>query len=169
MLGVASAEGLVLLEFADRPMLATQLKRLARALGAPIEAGTTPHLVRVRRELREWFAGRRRRFDTPLVVPGTPFQQAAWAALQRIPYGETVSYETQARVLGRPTAVRAVGGANGDNRLAIVIPCHRVRRADGTLGGYGGGVWRKQRLLELERAVSRRGTRRAGSPGSPVR
>ncbi len=170
MLGVAAPDGLVLLEFADRPMLGTELRRLTRSFRAPVEPGSHPHLTAVRRELKEWFAGRRRRFETPLLVRGTPFQQAAWAALQRIPYGETVAYETQARVLGRPKAVRAVGTANGDNPIAIVIPCHRVRRTDGTLGGYGGGLWRKQRLLDIERAgVSRRETRRAGSPGIPAR
>lgn len=150
MLGVASDDGLVLLEFADRPMLATQLTRIGRLFTAPIEPGTNAHLASVQRELDEWFAGHRRRFETPVVTRGTPFQESAWRALLGIPYGETVSYQAQASVLGKPGAGRAVGRANGDNRLAIVIPCHRVRRAEGTLGGYGGGVWRKRMLLDLE-------------------
>lgn len=155
MLGIAAPDGLVLLEFADRPMLATQLERVSRQFRARIEPGRSEHLTRVQRELKEWFAGRRRRFETPLLTTGTDFQQAAWRALTEIPYGETVSYQAQATVLGKPGAGRAVGRANGDNRLAIVIPCHRVRRAEGTLGGYGGGVWRKRKLLDLELTAAR--------------
>ena len=86
----------------------------------------------------------------PIVIAGTSFQEQVWAALRRIPYGETVSYEALARALDKPGAQRTVGRANGDNRLAILVPCHRVIRHDGQLSGYGGGVWRKKRLLELE-------------------
>jgi O-6-methylguanine DNA methyltransferase len=101
------------------------------------------------------------------VLPGTPFQTAVWARLRAIPYGETRSYEEQARAIGRPGAQRAVGRANGDNRLAIVVPCHRVVRADGALCGYGGGLWRKRRLLEHERATLE-SLQRAGGKGPSI-
>jgi AraC family transcriptional regulator of adaptative response/methylated-DNA-[protein]-cysteine methyltransferase len=153
MVAVAAADGLCLLEFADRPMLAAQLRRLRRVFRAPIVAGRSPHLEQVERELAGYFAGSLREFTTPLVLPGTPFQTAHWARLRAIPYGETTSYESHARALGRPGAQRAVGRANGDNPIAIVVPCHRVLRADGSLCGYGGGLWRKRRLLEHEQAT----------------
>jgi AraC family transcriptional regulator of adaptative response/methylated-DNA-[protein]-cysteine methyltransferase len=142
MVAIAAADGLCLLEFADRPMLASQLRRLRRVFRAPIVAGRSPHLEQVERELRGYFAGSLREFTVPLVLPGTPFQTAHWARLRAIPYGATTSYES-----------RAVGRANGDNPVAIVVPCHRVLRADGSLGGYGGGLWRKRRLLEHEQAT----------------
>ena len=91
----------------------------------------------------------------PLKVAGSDFQQRVWKALQRIPYGETRSYKELAKAVRSPDAVRAVGQANGMNRIAIVIPCHRVVNADGRLGGYGGGLWRKQRLLALEQGQGR--------------
>jgi methylated-DNA-[protein]-cysteine S-methyltransferase len=103
-----------------------------------------------RRQLDEYFAGRRTRFDLELAPGGTAFQRQVWAALQEIPYGETRSYLDIARRLGSPKAVRAVGGANGRNPIAVVIPCHRVIAADGSLGGYGGGLDRKRLLLDLE-------------------
>jgi AraC family transcriptional regulator of adaptative response/methylated-DNA-[protein]-cysteine methyltransferase len=89
----------------------------------------------------------------PLVTAGTPFQERVWSALQAIPYGETRSYRDQADAIGRPEAVRAVARANGDNRISILIPCHRVIGKDGQLVGYGGGLWRKRHLLELERST----------------
>ena len=90
----------------------------------------------------------------PLEYPGTPFQRAVWQRLLRIPFGQTIAYERLARDVGRPGAQRAVGTANGQNRLGIVIPCHRVVNKNGQLGGYGGGLWRKQFLLDLERRVA---------------
>jgi methylated-DNA-[protein]-cysteine S-methyltransferase len=107
-----------------------------------------------RRQLDEYFARRRSRFDLELAPRGTAFQRQVWAALQEIPYGETRSYRDIARQLGSPKAVRAVGGANGRNPIAVVIPCHRVIAADGSLGGYGGGLDRKRLLLELERGTA---------------
>lgn len=153
MLAVASDAALYLLEFADRRQLATQLARLRRLADSVVTPGPSPVLDRVEVELREYFAGRRQRFGVELALLGTPFQLAVWRQLLAIPPGETRSYDDIARAVGRPGARRAVGRANGDNRLAIVVPCHRVVRADGTLSGYGGGVWRKQRLLELEGAA----------------
>jgi O-6-methylguanine DNA methyltransferase len=110
-------------------------------------------LARVRGDLDAYFAGTLRTFELPLLMSGTPFQRRVWQALLDIPYGETWSYKQLAERIGQPSAVRAVALANGANRIAIVIPCHRVIGADGSLTGYGGGLWKKQRLLELERGA----------------
>ena len=107
----------------------------------------------VRTQLDEYWDGARRNFDVPLTMHGSPFQQQAWRALQEIPYGETISYGEQARRIGRAADPRAVGQANGRNPIAVIVPCHRVIGADGSLTGYGGGVERKRRLLELEAGV----------------
>jgi AraC family transcriptional regulator of adaptative response/methylated-DNA-[protein]-cysteine methyltransferase len=144
---------LVLLEFVDRRLLPAQIARVARALQCVFAPGETPLLRKVRAQLDEYFSGRRRDFDLPLAMTGTPFQVSVWEALLEIPSGATRSYKEVAEAIGRPEAVRAVARANGDNRMAIVIPCHRVIGADGKLVGYGGGLWRKQRLLDLERGV----------------
>jgi len=101
-------------------------------------------------QLEAYFTGDLRQFDLTLRPAGTVFQQAVWGELRRIPYGEVVSYGEIARRIGRPGAMRAVGAANGRNRLAVVVPCHRVIGADGSLTGYGGGIWRKQWLLAHE-------------------
>lgn len=106
-----------------------------------------------RRRLEEYFDGERRTFDLPLQLTGNPFEQLVWDQLCRIPYGETVSYGTIARRIGQPGAARAVGLANGRNPIAVIVPCHRVIGADGTLTGYGGGLERKQFLLDLEAGV----------------
>ena len=107
-------------------------------------------LAQARRQLDEYFAARRRRFDLPVAPEGTAFQVRVWRQLERIPYGETISYAELARRIGQPTAARAVGAANGANPIPIVIPCHRVIGANGTLVGFGGGLDVKERLLELE-------------------
>jgi AraC family transcriptional regulator of adaptative response/methylated-DNA-[protein]-cysteine methyltransferase len=133
-------------------MLETQLRTLRRRLGCAFAPGRNVILDRTARELAEYFAGKRRRFDVPMETPGTPFQQAVWRRLARIACGETVSYSALARGLGKADAVRAVARAVGDNRIAILVPCHRVVGSDGNLTGYGGGLWRKRRLLEIERA-----------------
>jgi AraC family transcriptional regulator, regulatory protein of adaptative response / methylated-DNA-[protein]-cysteine methyltransferase len=150
VLAAATDDGVCLLEFADRRMLPTQLKIVERRLGR-IVPGRHAHLERLHRELQEYFAGLRREFSVPIVAPGSPFELAVWQELRHIPPGETRSYDGLAVRLGRPGSARAVGRANGVNRIAIVIPCHRVIGADGALTGYGGGLWRKQRLLDLER------------------
>jgi AraC family transcriptional regulator of adaptative response/methylated-DNA-[protein]-cysteine methyltransferase len=152
MLAGATDEGLCLLEFTDRPMLPTELAALERQRG-PITAGAHPHLSRVRGQLAEYFDGHRETFDVPLDTPGSGFQRAIWSGLRQIPYGSTVTYADLAATTGRPGAARAVGRANGTNRVAIVVPCHRVVAAGGALGGYGGGLDRKRRLLELEATV----------------
>jgi AraC family transcriptional regulator of adaptative response/methylated-DNA-[protein]-cysteine methyltransferase len=150
MLAGATDEGICLLEFVDRRMLETKISRLGKALKAKIVPGSHPYFDLLSGQLDEYFCGTRREFDIPLVLPGTPFQQKVWAGLQSIPYGSTRSYKGQAEAIGAPQAVRAVAKANGDNRIAILIPCHRVIGANGELVGYGGGLSRKQYLLKLE-------------------
>jgi AraC family transcriptional regulator of adaptative response/methylated-DNA-[protein]-cysteine methyltransferase len=147
----ATADALCLLEFDEPEKLQDQVDRLRDQLDAVVLPGSNPIVRQAARELDEYFAGSRQEFRVPLLMAGTPFQEAAWTALRAIPYGETRSYGDQARAIGRPRAVRAVAQANGANRIAIIIPCHRVIGADGTLTGYGGGLWRKKRLLALER------------------
>lgn len=150
MLAGASEEGICLLEFVDRRMLETQIKRLNRLLKAEVVPGFSKHFDDLSTQLEEYFSGKRKVFNIPLVMAGTPFQQRVWAGLQLIPYASTRSYKEQAGIIGQPAAVRAVARANGDNRIAIIIPCHRVIGADGKLVGYGGGLWRKQYLLNHE-------------------
>jgi len=149
----ATSDGLVLLEFSDRRAIRTQCGALQERLGLPIVPGTNEHLNVLKSELAAYFEGGLRAFTTPLVVAGTPFEERVWRALLEIPYGQTRSYEAIAEAVGSPKATRAVGRANGRNRIAIVIPCHRVVNKDGRLGGYGGGLRRKEWLLELERGV----------------
>ena len=155
MLAGATDDGICLLEFTDRRMLPTQLATLQRRLGRPIVAGRHPHLDRLEAQLTEYFAGTRSGFDLPLVVPGSPFQERTWSELRRLRAGATVSYQELAARVGRPAAQRAVGTANGANRIAVVIPCHRVVRKDGETGNYGGGRWRKEWLLAHEAAAAR--------------
>jgi len=146
----ARADGVCLLEYTDRRRLTAQMETVRRRFGAVVP-GESPHVVRLREEIQAYFAGRLRQFSVPLVAPGTPFQERVWTELTRIPYGATLSYEELAQTVGAPRAQRAVGHANGMNRIAIVIPCHRVINKSGKLGGYGGLLWRKQALLDLER------------------
>lgn len=148
----ATSEGICLLEFADRRMLEAQFVTVRRRFAMPVVPGGNEHLDMLKRELASYFAGDLRRFSVPLVSPGTEFQRRVWEQLLAIPYGETRSYQELAVAVGAPSAVRAVGRANGLNRIAIVIPCHRVVNKSGALGGYGGGLRRKQYLLDLEKA-----------------
>jgi methylated-DNA-[protein]-cysteine S-methyltransferase len=124
------------------------------------EPGKTALLERVAAQLREYFAGERRTFDVALAPAGTPFQHRVWDALMGIPFGELRSYGDIARVIGRPSASRAVGAANGRNPIAIIVPCHRVIGASGNLTGYGGGLPTKQWLLEHERRFAVKGQQR---------
>ena len=153
MVAAATDTHLVLLEFARRRMMRTQFLRLAQRLKCGFRAGANQVIEETRSQLAAYFAGRRRAFDIPLRVPGTPFQSRVWEVLRRIPAGATRSYAEVARDIGQPSAVRAVARANGDNRVAIIIPCHRVIGSDGSLTGYGGGLDKKQALLELEGAL----------------
>jgi AraC family transcriptional regulator of adaptative response/methylated-DNA-[protein]-cysteine methyltransferase len=151
MIAGATDDGICLLEFADRRMLEAQLQRLGKLLRQPMIPGEHRYLAQLREELTSYFAGELQTFRVPLVYRGTPFEERVWRELTRIPYGETISYAQLAERVSSPGAQRAVGRANGMNRIAIVIPCHRVVNADGKLGGYGGGLWRKNWLLNLER------------------
>lgn len=144
-------QGICLLEFTDRKMLETELKSLAKLLNANIIQGANPHFDILKQQLDEYFEGKRKEFSVPLFTTGTEFQQSVWKELQNIPYGTTRSYRQQAIALKKPEAVRAVANANGMNRIAIIIPCHRVIGNDGNLTGYGGGLWRKKWLLDMEK------------------
>lgn len=156
MLAVAGDRGLELLEFVDRRALETELRELRREWHLAIVPGAHPVLSAVTAQLAEYFAGTRQTFELPLNQRGSAFQLKAWQALCEIPYGETRSYADMARRVGSPHAVRAIGRVNGQNRIAIVVPCHRVIRSDGSLCGYGGGRWRKQWLLDHEARGARR-------------
>ncbi len=151
MIAGATDQGLCLLEFTERRMLEAQFATIRGRFQLPAFPAENGHIEQVRQELAAYFAGTGRTFEVPLVYPGTGFEQQVWSELLRIPYGETRSYEALAVQVGRPGASRAVGRANGMNRIAIVIPCHRVVNKDGNLCGYGGGLWRKRILLDLER------------------
>ena len=152
MVAAATDDTLLLLEFVDRRALPSQFRRLQRSLGCVFVPGESPVFVQVRRQLDEYFRGDRSTFEVGFDLHGTDFQKTVWEALLTIPAGETRSYADIARQIGRPKAVRAVAKTNGDNCLAILVPCHRVVGSDGSLTGYGGGLWRKKRLLNLERA-----------------
>jgi AraC family transcriptional regulator of adaptative response/methylated-DNA-[protein]-cysteine methyltransferase len=151
MLALADDRGLSLLEFVDRRGLEGELQGLQKKFGRSILPGAHRYLEQIDAELSAYFAGRKLAFATPIAMHGSPFQRAVWNALLKIPPGTTRSYGDIAAAVGMPAAVRAVGRANGDNPLSLVVPCHRVIGANGTLTGYGGGLWRKQWLLDHER------------------
>ena len=143
----------VLCDFSERRMMPAQLAAVRRRLGPTVEGGSEL-LDRAESQLREFLAGERRLFNLPVDLPGSGFQERVWGELRRIPYGETLSYRELAERVGAPQAPRAVGRANGSNRLAVIVPCHRVIAAGGGLGGYGGGLPAKRYLLELERVTA---------------
>ena len=150
MLAGATDGGVCLLEFIDRRMLETQLMRLKTFLKAEIIPGPHRYFEDLHKQVEEYFKGTRKEFNLPLILSGTHFQQKAWYGLKTIPYGTTRSYKEQAEMIGHPKAIRAVAKANGDNRISIILPCHRVIGSDGKLTGYGGGLWRKEYLLDHE-------------------
>ncbi len=145
----ATERTVVLADFTDRAMMPAQLASVRRRIGPTIE-GDSPLLRRVESQLDEYFAGKRRSFDLPLEIPGSAFQERVWSELQRVPYGRTISYRELAERVDAAPAWRAVGRANGSNRLAVIVPCHRVVATGGGLGGYGGGLPAKRFLLDLE-------------------
>jgi len=155
MVTAANDQGICLIEFSDRRMLEAQFAALKRLFSCAIVPGDNPHLRQLKVEIDAYFAGKLRQFSVPLVYPGSAFQLRVWNELRQIPFGETCSYEELGRRIGSPSGQRAVGHANGLNRIAIVIPCHRVVNKSGKLGGYGGGLWRKERLLDLEKNASK--------------
>lgn len=154
MIAVADDEGLRLLEFIDRRATERELSILRKRLRTNVVPGQHRHLTAARHQLNDYFSGKNLGFDIPLVPVGSDFQLRAWKILRSIPVGETRSYSWMAKRLGDENARRAVGRANGTNMICIIIPCHRVIRADGTLCGYGGGLWRKKWLLDHERRWS---------------
>ena len=154
MIAGAVDEGICLLEFSDRRMLNSEYRDLKKYLGTEITEGENSHTAMLRIQLDEYFKGTRQVFDLQLIIPGTIFQQLVWNELLSIPYGTTRTYQEQADALGKPEAIRAVASANGMNRIAIIIPCHRVIGSDGSLTGYGGGLKRKRWLLDHEKRHS---------------
>jgi len=151
MVSVTSASQLHLLEFVDRKALPKELERLNRFAKGRLGIGRTEPAMQAKEELAAFFQGSSSEFRIPLAYHGSAFSGAVWDALREIPAGTTRSYSDLAALIGRPSAVRAVARANGANQIALIIPCHRVIGADGSLTGYGGGLWRKQKLLEIER------------------
>lgn len=151
MLAAASDRAVCQLEFADRRGLERSYEEMRARFRLPVVPGENAVLRQLREELAEYFHDARREFSVPVVFKGTEFQQRTWRELQKIPHGRTASYEAIAKKIGSPSAVRAVARANGTNHLYLLVPCHRVIAKDGTLSGYGGGVWRKRLLLDLER------------------
>lgn len=150
MLAIANNYNLYLLEFAERNRLESKIRHLRVLTKASINYGSTKITGMIEKELMDYFAGKINAFKTPVKMLGSNFQQAAWHELRKIPYGETKSYMNQAEGAGNGSAYRAVANANATNRLAIIIPCHRVINNNGKLGGYDGGLWRKKWLLEHE-------------------
>lgn len=147
----ATERGVCLLEFTDRKMLETEFCDLQRLLNARIVSGENDHTRQTEREIGEYFSGTRHQFDLTLDAPGSDFQRAVWQGISAVPYGQTSHYQAISAQLGKPNAVRAVAAANGANRIAIVVPCHRIIGKDGGLTGYGGGLSRKEWLIEHER------------------
>jgi len=153
MIAAATDAGLCLLEYSSPDREGAQIEAMRRHVPGTVTRGRHPHVEHVTRELADYFAARLTTFTVPILAAGTPFQERVWHQLLAIPYGQTRSYEEIAEAVGAPQGMRAVGLANGSNRLAIVIPCHRVINKSGKLGGYGGELWRKQRLLQLEQGL----------------
>ena len=151
MIALCDPTHLHLLEFADRKALPTELRRMHQAFKGRIGIGRQGPMDLLEAELEAYFSGRNAQFTVPMAFHGSDFTKSVWHALVAIPAGETRSYSKLARELGKPAAVRAVARANGANQIALLVPCHRVLGADGSLTGYGGGLWRKQKLIEIER------------------
>jgi AraC family transcriptional regulator, regulatory protein of adaptative response / methylated-DNA-[protein]-cysteine methyltransferase len=156
MLALANDDGLHLLEFVDRRGLEKEIERLRKKQGCVIVPGAHKYLEKISMELDSYFNSELAQFSTPIILSGSDFQLSVWSELQKIPVGKTRSYAEMCLRIGNPKAVRAMGRANGDNVLAIVVPCHRVIGADGSLTGYGGGLPRKQWLLEHELKLAKK-------------
>ena len=154
MLAGATSEGICLLEFANRIRFEKEISDLKTLLNAEILPGRNAHLDHLETQLQEYFSGVRKIFTVPLHTPGNEFAQGVWKSLLKIPYGRTCSYKEQADMMKNPKAIRAIASTNGRNRLAILIPCHRVIGSDGSLTGYAGGIEKKKWLLQFERSNS---------------
>lgn len=151
MIAISDDEALYLLEFVDRRGLEREIERLRRKLKAAIIPGKAGPICSIEAEIQAYFKGTLTEFKTPLRLLGSPFQKLVWEELMRIPYGETRTYAAEALAIGKASAFRAVANANGANQLAIIIPCHRIINSNGDLGGYGGGLARKQWLIDHEK------------------
>lgn len=154
MVTIADDKGLYLLEFVDRRGLEREVERLRKKKSAAIIPGETAATKSIEKELKLYFSGKLKEFKTLVHLVGSNFQESLWRVLQKIPLGKTCSYADQAKAIGKPTASRAVANANGMNPLAIIIPCHRVIHTSGGLGGYGGGLARKEWLLKHEQGLT---------------
>jgi len=150
LLAGATSKGICLLEFTDTNRVEMQLPRLEKSFSARISEGSSHFFILLEQELKKYFSGVLKDFTVSIDTKGTPFQMQAWDALIKIPYGETRSYLEQAKTIHKPKAFRAVASANRNNRISIIIPCHRVIAKNGSLAGYGGGLDRKQFLIDLE-------------------
>ncbi|MCH9812273.1 methylated-DNA--[protein]-cysteine S-methyltransferase [bacterium] len=148
---ISDKDGIYLLEFEGRKNLEKDISSLLRNKNATLVEKETIFSAQLKEELHQYFAGKLQTFKTPLHILGSPFQKEVWETLLKIPFGETKSYQDQAKLFGNEKAVRAIASANGKNRLAIIIPCHRVINKNGELGGYGGGIDRKRWLLHHEK------------------
>ena len=155
MYACATERGICLLEFDNRKNYDLQLEKMAKSLSSPIERGESPFFAQLEVELKEYFEGKRREFSVPLELVGTDFQKKVWTELLKIPYGKTISYKQLAERVGDSNASRAVANANGMNKISLIVPCHRVIGADGSLTGYASGLERKKFLLELEKNQGR--------------
>nr|WP_068893294.1 methylated-DNA--[protein]-cysteine S-methyltransferase [Pedobacter panaciterrae] len=151
MLAGSTSEGVCLLEFTNRIRLEKEFIELQKLLNAVMVAGRDSYLNQLENELTEYFEGKRKSFSVPLHTPGNDFAQAVWKTLQEIPYGKTCSYKEQAEMMNNPKAIRAIASTNGRNRLAIIVPCHRVIGSDGNMTGYAAGIDKKKWLLKFER------------------
>jgi len=154
MRAAATREGICLFEFVEKSTLSDEFENLAYRFNLEVKPGVNRHLRVLKKQVKEYFKGKRKEFTVSLVTPGTEFQKEVWNALRKIPYGKTISYLEQAKLINNPGAVRAVASANGSNPIAILIPCHRVIGSDGTLVGYGGGIERKRWLIVHEKKYS---------------
>lgn len=154
MTAAATREGICMLEFADPPGTGADIDRLAHICNMESTHGTNRHIRALRRQLKEYFKGKRKEFSVPLFYQGSEFQKSVWQFLLKIPFGKTITYMNLAESLGNPKAIRAAASATGSNPLAIIIPCHRVIGSDGNLTGYGGGLERKRWLIDHERKYS---------------
>ena len=151
MIAGSSSRGICFLEWHSRGGIERIRQRVSRRYDVPVVEGNSDHLEALERNLGEYFEGSLKQFTVALDLAGTEFERAVWTQLLKIPYGQTRSYAQIAEAIGRPQACRAVGRANGANYISIIVPCHRVIESSGKLRGYGGGLWRKRYLLELEK------------------
>lgn len=154
MIAIGDKDAIFLLEFEDKRGLEREIAQLKLVTNGEIISGNTEAIISIQSELKQYFDGKLNEFKTPLNPLGTTFQKLVWQELLRIPYGNTRSYSEQAARIGKPNAFRAVANANGANRIAIVIPCHRILNNNGGLGGYSAGIARKKMLLEHEKQYS---------------